>query len=181
MMEATRILFVPGHWDMTSPVMMARLQKTKDLWQEADNRPYSRIITSGGITKPRQRISEAEFMKDWLATYAGIDSDKIIAECTSRDCYENVRNTVERYLRNPMYFSNNIEVTIVSQWEQAVRLGISFGAYRIRTRVAPAPGYSFQRRLLEWGYILYTFLDPKGESRFARWKAGRPAKTPERT
>ena len=180
MREADRILFVPGYWDMTSPVMMARLRKTKDLWWRI-RRPYSQIIVSGGITKPRQRISEAEFMKDWLATYAGIDLDNITAECTSRDCYENVRNTVERYLRNPTYFSNNVEVTIVSQWEHAIRLRITFAAYGIRTRVVSTDGYSFRRRLLEWGYILYTLLDPKGESRFSRWKAGRAAKTPQRT
>lgn len=180
MREADRILFVPGYWDMESPVMMARLRKTKDLWWRI-RLPYSRIITSGGITKPNQRISEAEFMKDWLVTYAGIDPVFITAECTSRDCYENVRNTVERYLRNPTYFSNNVEVTIVSQWEQAIRLRITFAAYGIRTRIVSTDGYSFRRRLLEWGYILYTILDPKGESRLSRWKAGRTAKTPQRT
>lgn len=180
MREADRILFVPGYWDMESPVMMARLRKTKDLWWRI-NRPYSRIITSGGITKPRQRISEAEFMKDWLVTYAGIDSEDIIAECAARDSYENVRYTVERYLRNPTYFSNNVEVTIVSQWEQTIRLRVTFAAYGIRARAVSTDGYSFRRRLLEWGYILYTLLDPKGESRLSRWKAGRPAKTPQRT
>ena len=178
--ETDRILFVPGYWDMESPVMMARLRKTKELWWRI-RLPYSRIITSGGITKPNQRISEAEFMKDWLVTYAGIDPVFIIAECAARDSYENVRHTVERYLRDPAHFPKNVEVTIVSQWEQTIRLRITFGAYGIRARAVSTDGYSFWRRLLEWGYILYTLLDPKGESRLSKWKAVRPAKTPQRT
>lgn len=177
MKTADRILFVPGYWNMTSPVMIARLLGAHDLWQHSEW-PYSRIIVSGGITKPGQRESEAEFMKKLLVASTGIDPENIIAECFSRDSFESVRNVVEWYLRNPMHFPEKVDVTVVSQLEHAIRLKISFEAHGFRARIIPVPGYSLRQRVLAWGYILYTLFDPKGENWFSKWKAGRAAKMP---
>ncbi len=172
-----RILFVPGYQEMESVVMTERLKGAERLWWQDGERPYDWIIVSGGITRRRQLTSEADFMKNWLVRNAKIAPGNIIAECCSCDSFENVRNVVEGYLREPAYLAKDVEVTIVSQREHANRLRVTFEAYGVRAGIAPVPGYSILQRLLEWGYLYYTLYDPKGESRFSKWKADRVRKT----
>ncbi len=171
--KKSRILFVPGHQEMESPVMTERLKEAERLWWQGDGHLYDYIIVSGGITRRRQLVSEADFMKNWLVRHAGIAPGNIIAECCSCDSFENVRNVVEGYLCEPAYLAKDVEVVIVSQWEHANRLRVTFEAYGIRVGISSVPGYSFSRRLLEWGYLYYTLYDPKGESWFSKWKADR--------
>jgi uncharacterized SAM-binding protein YcdF (DUF218 family) len=182
MSEINRVLFVPGYWDTESPILKHRLRETYDLWWgNKAQRHYDWIIVSGGVTRPNSRVSEGEFMKDWLVKHAKIPSGRILMECASRDSYESVRNVVRMYLGNPMYLSKNTEVTIVSQQEHANRLRVTFEAYGIRIRIVPVPGYSVFRRLLEWSYLYYTLYDPKGDGWLSKWKAGRPTRMLGRT
>jgi hypothetical protein len=167
-----RILFVPGYWDMGSSIMMERLKAAERLWWQSDGQ-YDWIIVSGGVTRRRQLVSEADFMKEWLVEHAGVAPGKIIPECCSCDSFESVRNVVEGCLRDPMYAVGNVGVTIVSQREHANRLRVTFEAYGVCAGIVPVPGYSVMRRIFEWGCLYYTLYDPKGESRFSRWKAVR--------
>ena len=171
-----RILFVPGYFDLESRIMMERLFKASDLWWQGSTRSYDWLIVSGGITRPEQTVSEAASMKDWFMMHERVDAEKIIVEGLSRDSFESVRNVVEKYLRDPRCSAENAVVTIVSQWEHAVRLKMTFQAYGIRTRIVSVPGYSLFHRMLEWGYILYTLFDPKGRSWYSRRKIGRKMK-----
>ena len=172
-----RILFVPGHWNMASPVTIERLKGAERLWWDGG---YDYIIVSGGITRRRQCVSEADFMKDWLVKHANIPPGCIITECASRDSFENVRNTTEWYLSGSMYLAKDVLVTIVSQWVHAMRLHAIFEAYGVQASFVPVPGHTLFQKLIGWCNLLYTLLDPKGENELSKWKVKLIARTLER-
>ena len=172
-----RILFIPGHWDMTSSVMTERLKGAERLWWEGG---YDYIIVSGGVTRRHQCVSEADFMKAWLVEHAKIPPGGIITECASRDSFENVRNTMEWYLSGSMYLAKDVSVTIVSQRVHAMRLRAIFEAYGVQVGFVSVPGHTLFQKLIGWCNLLYTLLDPKGENELSKWKVKWIARTLER-
>ncbi len=83
-----------------SPVLIERLNQAREMYRGAKIRSwqrgqpeshYSGIIVTGGITHPKQTLSEAECMKRWLVSH-GVCEQDILCESQARHTLENLIN-----------------------------------------------------------------------------------------
>mgnify|MGYP006782665419 CR=1 FL=1 len=88
-----------GPDNQPSPILIERLKQASVMYlsalgraeQEATRLPYKGIIVTGGITHPKQTLSEAECMKRWLVLH-GICEQDILCEFRARHTLENLIN-----------------------------------------------------------------------------------------
>ena len=132
-----------------------------------NNGTYTKVIVSGGIfnspkiqTKPASKLMANWFIKN------GILPTRIICEDKSQDTFENVRFTIEKLKKEGI---TNPEITIVTQWQHAIRFRLCFSAYgiKIKTRSLHYP-VSLKTWIKEWLFIAYHIYDRKGTKFFAR-------------
>lgn len=163
-----KYLFVPACEVLEKDSLMGtmtaqRLSAGLSEWLRSD---YDRIIVTGGIYLPPniQTIPAGELMRGWLIDN-GIDSENIICERWSLDTYQNIDFSMKLIAGD-----SNPQITIVSQWQHAMRFKITFWRlYNIKVNIVSVVyKMSLKAFLLECCYILYHLLDKKGTLFFAK-------------
>lgn len=165
-MEPDRILLVPlGSVEPVNKLSekdtMIRMREALRMWNEG--RQDYLLVTGGAFTSKKiMTVPGARVMKKWFIAN-GVSSSQIIVEDESRDTYQNVEFSLE-IIKSPLDFTlDSIKITVVTQWQHAIRFWLTFRAYGIRVNLEklhyPMGIVGIAR---EYILIAITALDPKG-------------------
>ncbi len=124
------------------------------------------ILLSGGIFLPPkiQTIPGARLMAKYLVK-KGISYHQIILEERSLDTFQNVKFSTSKLF---LMGIKNPEITVITQWQHAIRFWICFRAYNLKISLEPI-NYQIPITdwLKEWLFILYHIYDRKGKKYLA--------------
>lgn len=143
--------------DKNDRAVLARLSMGLALWKEGR---FDVILVTGGIFLPRtiQTRPAAELMADWLFAQ-GVPSDRVMIENKALNTWDNISGGL-RLLSN-RFGNEPIGITVVTQWQQAMRVWLSFAlGYGKLVKVGPVSEPKFLP--LEIAYFLLHLLDPRG-------------------
>ncbi len=121
---------------------------------------WDKILVSGGIFLPSeiQSISAAKLMATELIK-RGISSKRIILEENSLDTFQNVEFSILKCAEVGI----NPEITVVTQWQHAIRFWICFRGYKLKIYLKPI---SYRVPIItwlkEWFFIIYHVYDRRG-------------------
>ena len=141
---------------------MIRMKEALRMWQEGG---WDYILVSGGTftSKKIMTIPGARMMRSWFVS-RGVSSDKIIVEDQSRDTYQNIAFSIEAIEERPGRFVREANITVVTQWQHAIRFWLTFRTYGIKVDLQklhyPMGVIGIVR---EFALIAVTALDPKGK------------------
>ncbi len=141
-----------------------RLNAGLDLWWSGG---FDKIVLTGGIynSSDVQSRPASVLMRIYLMAN-GVDKNKILVERKSLDTFENVKNVLEKleYLD-----IDQLNITVVTQWQHAIRFWICFRSYGIKVALFPLKySVSLFTSLKEYFFILYHVYDKKGRKFLAR-------------
>ncbi len=143
---------------------LLRCQKAVELLKTGD---YDILVLSGGQCHPWHIETQpaAMTMAQWFAKQ-GVSVNTIICECKSLDTYKSVMCTIDQLKIHGLRH----EITVVSQWQHAIRFAITFLlGYGIRIKRAPLHyPMSLKDSVKEWLFILYHLYDRRGTKLLAR-------------
>lgn len=143
---------------------LCRLERGLRHWQKGE---HELIIVCGGIFKPKsvQTIAAGIVMQQWLMNN-GVPEEKIIVESLSLDTYENIR-FADMLLKYAGYTPNEIELTIITQWQHACRAAWTAKSYGYHTNIFPTEyNLSAKEMLVEYCYMGIHYIDRKGKGLF---------------
>lgn len=146
---------------------LIRCQHGLSLLRYDPNITFSKVVLSGGIfnSKDIQTIPASQIMANWLTKYGVLVNNQII-ENQSRDTFENVLFTIEKLKEEGI---ENPEITVVTQWQHAIRFRLCFKAYGIKIQTHSLHySVSLKTWIKEWLFIAYHIYDRKGTKFFAR-------------
>lgn len=169
-----KILFIPSEKieavDQLSHRTVQRLLKAYQLYHTGD---YYYFVVSGGKYNPTsvQKTAAAELMKNWLISQR-VPADRILTEITSRDSFENVQFSLRLFEKSHIT-AKYVQVVIVSQWQHACRLAITFWFngwknFKLKTVRYKRHRLSPLEWLIEWFYLAYHLFDPLGKGWLAK-------------
>lgn len=142
--------------DVLGRYTLERCKRALELWK-TDR--YQIIITTGGLVLDLG--PGGSIMKNWFVEQ-GVPEGVIIVESQALDTFQNVRFSLK-------VLPENCRITVVSQWQHAIRFWLAFKAYNVEIVRYPLHyKMRFQEWLVEWLFILYHLLDPKGGGLLAR-------------
>lgn len=90
--NADAVIVLGAQWKTTGPSKVLKYRLDRAVEYALDN-PHAKIIVSGG-QGGNEPIPEADGMREYLIA-AGVEPDRILAENTSRNTYENLKNSAE--------------------------------------------------------------------------------------
>lgn len=113
-----------------------------------------------------QTVPAGILMKEWLINH-GIDESKIIVEKHSLDSFENVKFGLKELERCGI---KNPKITVVSQWQHALRFKICFYlGYNFKVKLYPMRyQISLKEFIQEFLGIIYCLYDPTGHKSIAK-------------
>lgn len=168
-LETIRILLVP--LGSVEPVNVLSEKDTMIRMREAFVR-WSRggwdyILVTGGAFTSKKIMTRpgAQVMTEWFIEQ-GVPQECILVEGESRDTYQNTAKSIK--LIDGVFPDKKMQITVITQWQHAIRFWITFRAYGVRVYLLPlyykmgAIGIS-----REFVLIMLTAIDPKG--RFVGW------------
>ncbi len=150
---------------LTPTDTLLRCQRALKLWQSGK---YDKILVSGGIFLPPQTQTKAAgvLMAEWLVSH-GVPRRALIIEGRSVDTFGNIKFSLDRLKEINV---GKAEITVVTQWQHAVRFWISFffgyGLW-VKLHFMRYP-ISLRTWLKEWFLIIYHLYDPIGIKKIAR-------------
>ena len=164
MEEKVHILLLPAECidpvDRICERTIKRCLKALELWRTGN---YDYILITGGIFLPPNVQTEpaSYLIKKYLA--GKVDSSHIIIEEKSRTTFENAGFGLNEL---SLRCIEDFDLTVVTQWQHALRFGLTFMAYghkirseKVKYRLKPSEW------LREWAYILIHLVDPLGRSK----------------
>lgn len=163
------ILIVPAELidpiDQLSVNTLARCTAGLDEWR---NGHYDYLLVCGGkfLEPSRQKTAAADLMRRWFMRM-GVPNTLILTESASLDTYQNI----EFSLRVLRHFGDSHSITVVTQYQHALRFMITFLlAHRMFITIRPIrqPAMSWRNWFMEWSLILYHAFDWRGTGRLAK-------------
>ncbi|TSC56122.1 MAG: hypothetical protein G01um101418_489 [Parcubacteria group bacterium Gr01-1014_18] len=170
MNQTDRVLFVPSCGitpvnTLTHGDTLIRCQKALELWKTGK---YDIIFLCGGIFNPPhiQTRAASELMAEWFVLQGDLE-EYLVLERKSLDTYGNITFFLDAWTEMSLA---QPEVTVVTQWQHAIRIFITFFlAHGTIVRIHPLfYRISWKTFLMEWVMIFYHLFDWKGTGRVAR-------------